>query len=332
MPTHAKQQRYSAHGTTKFHAQYTITYYRLRPVVPDAPKRNPTSLPPDPYTRIHVPRRSSEPEQPPAYPNPRIPVPGKPREPQQPPARPRRHSNVHDEALKAKHRRVHWADEATFLNPEKPSAPKPPLAAPPPPPKPATLVKPRRPAAPVTSATPATPSRTAPPLPALHELLVSFPERLWDMRRRASPTFHPPYEPRYWEPVFPSSPYTAPKTLRLVFTPCPRTELSWFATVTPSGRGTHLVVGDVLRTISVELFRRGACRDLYTDHPCFAKANAARQLRAREGWSQRAYFEDGIRNVDLYHVERGFALWFRGLSPERLRSGEVVYRVRFSYA
>ncbi|KAI0693510.1 hypothetical protein C8T65DRAFT_744674 [Cerioporus squamosus] len=212
-------------------------------------------------------------------------------------------------------------------------------AAPAPPPKPATLVKPRKPAAPATSATPATPLQTAPPLPALHELLAHFPKHLWDMRRRASPTYHPPYEPRYWEPVFPSSPYsTAPKSLRLVFTPCARTELSWFASVSPSGRGTHLVVEDVLRTISTELFRRGprACRELYADHPCFAHANFARQLRTREGWSQRAYFADGIRNVDLYHVEEESgeegALWFRGLSPERLRSGEVVYRVRFSYA
>lgn len=148
------------------------------------------------------------------------------------------------------------------------------------------------------------------------------------MRRFASPTYYPSYETRYWEPVFPSSLGT--KTLRLVFTPCPRTEFSWFATVFATG--THLVVEDVLRTVSTELFRRGVCRELYSDHPCFVKAQAARQLRTRRGWSERAYSEDGVRNVDLYHVERGCALWFRGLTPDKLRSGEVVYRVRFSYA
>ena len=299
------------YGTTKYHAQYTITYYRLRPVAHGAPKQQPPSLPPDPYTRIHVPRQpsKSQPEQLPARPP------------------PRRHNEAHEERLKANHRRVHWADEESIINLSTPPRQlrEPPPVTPAPPPKPSVLVKPRRTSIP---ATPATQPTMAPSLPALHELLVSFPPGLWDMRRRASPTFYPSYEPRYWEPVFPSAPSAQP--LRLVFTPCPRTELSWFATVSSSG--THLVVEDVLRALSTELFRRGACRELYSDHPCFAKAQAARQLRTRCGWSERAYFEDGVRNVDLYHVERGCALWFRGLVPERLRGGEVVYRVQFSYA
>ncbi|RPD60134.1 hypothetical protein L226DRAFT_613093 [Lentinus tigrinus ALCF2SS1-7] len=308
MSLHARPHHVSVHGT-KYHAQYTITYYRLRPVTHDALKQQPPSLPPDPYTRIHVPPQSGKtpPEQPHARPP------------------PRRHSDVHEERLKAKHRRVRWADEDTIINPKTPPPPETSPAASTPQPKPSVLVKSRRSSA---SAPPATPHKTARTLPVLHDLLVSFPPGLWDMRRRASPTFYPSCEPRYWEPVFPSSLST--KSMRLVFTPCPRTELSWFATVAPSG--THLVIEDVLRAISTELFQRSACSELYTDHPCYAKANAARQLRTRSGWSDRAYYEDGIRNVDLYHVERGFALWFRGLTPERLRSGEVVYRVRFSYA
>ena len=88
----------------------------------------------------------------------------------------------------------------------------------------------------------------------------------------------------------------------------------------------------ILRAISTELFRRSACWDLYTDHPCFSGAVAAQQWRARCGHTSTPWYEDGIRNVDLYHVDRGQALYFRGLKPERLRDGEIVYLVKFSYA
>ncbi len=149
------------------------------------------------------------------------------------------------------------------------------------------------------------------------------------MRRNARPTYHPHYEPRYSEPVFPYDP--TKRSIKLYFIPCGRTEFSWITKVKVDC-WNRLTVDDVLEAISTELFRRSACRDLYEGHPCYSKVRSAHQIRTRRGYTKKPHYDDAIRNVDLYHVERGQALYFKGLCPERLRDGEVVYLVKFSYA
>ena len=149
------------------------------------------------------------------------------------------------------------------------------------------------------------------------------------MRRNARPTYHPHYEPRYTESVFPYNP--TKRSIKLYFIPCSRTEFSWIAKVKADCRN-RLTVNDVLDTISTELFRRSACRDLYEGHPCYSKVRSAHKIRTRRGFTKKPHYDDAFRNVDLYHVDRGQTLYFKGLHPERLRDGEVVYLVRFSYA
>ncbi|TBU37981.1 hypothetical protein BD309DRAFT_561492 [Dichomitus squalens] len=201
---------------------------------------------------------------------------------------------------------------------------------------------------PAAHATPAPPLRTSAPAaftPAtaarhcdqrsattpriLHDLLTSFPSGLWDMRRNARPTYHPQHEPRYSEPVYPHD--RRKTSIKLYFTPCSRTEFSWITKVRAGSR-KHLTVDDVLDAISTELFRRSAVRDLYESHPCFSKIRSARRIRTRRGYTKTPHYDDAFRNVDLYHVDHGQVLYFRGLKPERLRDGEVVYLVKFSYA
>ena len=160
-------------------------------------------------------------------------------------------------------------------------------------------------------------------------MLISFPSGLWDMRRNARPTYHSRHEPRYSEPVYPHDPRK--KWIKLYFAPCSRTEFSWITKVR-ADPGKHLTVEDVLEAISTELLRRSAVRDLYSGHPCFPKVRSAHRIRTRSGYTRTPHYDDAFRNVDLYHVDRGQALYFRGLKPERLRDGEVVYLVKFSYA
>ncbi|PIL35369.1 hypothetical protein GSI_02095 [Ganoderma sinense ZZ0214-1] len=149
------------------------------------------------------------------------------------------------------------------------------------------------------------------------------------MRRNARPTYDRHYDPRYPELAFPHNP--TKRSIKLYFIPCGRMEFSWIAKVKAKCR-THLTVNDVLEGISTELFRRSACRDLYDGHPCYSKVRSAHRIRTRSGYSKKPHYDDAIRNVDLYHVDRGQALYFKGLCPEKLRDGEVAYLVKFSYA
>lgn len=318
-PLRERDRRHSRHSYTRVE----VIYYRLKRYEPPPVPRPPLiSLPPDPYNWVCVPPMyqpqssgrktlAKEPRHSHHYSDP----PDSRRHKQR-----RRHVHFDD------HPKVHLYTPPSSHQSE--STHQPSSSTPHPPPS-----KPFTSSASPSSYVPSSRSTTG-----LHPILLSFPARLWDLRRRASPIYDPHFVLRFSEPIFPtsapSSLSTQPKSLRLSFLPCTRTELSWLCTVTVPPFRTHLVVEDVLRAISTELFRRSACWDLYTDHPCFSKAIAAQQYRVREGWTSVPWYEDGIRNVDLYHIDekRDCALWFRGLKEERLRDGEVVYRVMFSYS
>ncbi|KAI0754111.1 hypothetical protein C8Q80DRAFT_1265803 [Daedaleopsis nitida] len=280
-----------------------VIYYHLKRLdLPPAPKPPLIPLPDVPYIILKVPDASGQASHQP---------------------RSGRHSDSHPELQKptARDRRVHFADQPTVINPSNhPNMPHPPPPSPVPPPLPP---KPSCNLSTINTPPPACSTSD------LHPYLSSFPPHVWDTRRRASPPYVPAHEARFSEPAFLTDRARAPTSIRLAFLPCSRTELAWFVTVAPSG--THLVVADVVRAVSVELFRRSVCRELYTEHPCFARAQAAQQWRAKAGWTDAPWYGDAIRNVDLYHVEgeRGPALWFKGLKEERLRDGHVVYRVLF---
>lgn len=202
---------------------------------------------------------------------------------------------------------------------------RPPPPAPPPDVRPATATRTDR-----ISSTPARAHDYGPSTSSsLHDLLSSFPSGLWDMRRNARPTYHPHHELHYSDPVFPHDPQK--RLIKLYFLPCGRTEFSWITEVKADCRN-RLTVNYVLDTISTELFRRSACRDLYEGHPCYSKVRSAHRIRTLRGYTRKPHYDDAFRNVDLYHVDRGQALYFKGLRPERLRDGEVVYMVKFSYA
>ncbi|KAI0687584.1 hypothetical protein C8Q76DRAFT_266330 [Earliella scabrosa] len=301
-------RRHDRRHSSRDYTRVEVIYYRLKlSEPPPAPRPALVPLPNDIDNRIEVCQPSSS-------------------KLQQPTIRERRHSEPSSPPHQRKRRRVHFADELRVHNydPEDRPARQPSPIPPPVPPKPSPPRGYPSSTAPHTSTKPST---------GLHDILISFPPRLWDVRRRASPLYDPHHQSRFSEPVFPSRP--SMPALRLAFVPCSRTELAWLHTVPVPPFRTHLVVEDVLRAVSTELLRRSACWDLYADHPCFARAVAAQQVRAREGHTDTPFYEDGIRNVDLYHLEREGAygpLWFRGLKEETLRGGEVVYRVVLSYA
>ncbi|KAI1787948.1 hypothetical protein LXA43DRAFT_1162188 [Ganoderma leucocontextum] len=251
----------------------------------------------------------------------------------------------------SKRRRVHFADRPvvielpTYLPRRTSSAPAPSRIPPGPcfPSRtPAAASAPTPAPTPIAHPTP-TARQTPPSAPAqshhrrsvtatsgLHDLLVSFPSSLWDLRRNARPTYHPQYQPRYSELVFPHD--RRKSSITLYFHPCDHTEFSWTAKV-KAHHGKHLTVNGVLGAISTELFRRSACRDLCEGaHPCYANARSAHRIRTRRGHTQRPHYDDAFRNVDLYHADRGRGLYFEGLQPEMLGDGEVVYLVQLGCA
>ncbi|KAH9917127.1 uncharacterized protein BXZ73DRAFT_105601 [Epithele typhae] len=118
----------------------------------------------------------------------------------------------------------------------------------------------------------------------------------------------------------------------LVFAPCSRTELSWSITAR-AHNGHTLTVEDILHTITISLFHRHTpSNPLPRNHPCRAFWEDSRLLRVLHGHHDvhgagGVTHGDRLRNVDLYHADRGRALYFRGIRPEQRPGSDVVYVV-----
>ena len=178
---------------------------------------------------------------------------------------------------------------------------------------------------------PHTPAPALAPAGVLHDILLAFPQTMWNVRERASPAYDPLYSARFHEPAFPHDATKFVTEVPLVFAPPDTPDVSW-AIIARARPFSVLTVHDVLRAASAALFSRTiACTRLGARDRGAARADGARRVRSRAmpSTGRPVSSEDRVRNVDLYGADSTWpALYFRGLRPERQHDGNVVYVVQ----